>query len=484
MNETVTTSLPNFAIALPEIFVLAMGALTLLAEIMLGKKYRNLSYLLVQVTLIVATILSYAQVGEFSTVSFSGLFVSDDIANILKIFIYISAFGAFYYSHQYLEDKEIPQSEYYILGLFSTLGMMVLVSAHSLLTIYLGLETLSFPIYAMIALRRHSEHAIEASLKYFVMGAIASGILLYGMSMIYGATGSLDLSTIASTVASIQSTQHLMLSFALMFIIVGIGFKLASVPFHMWAPDVYTGAPSAATMFLSTAPKLAAMGMAFRLLLVALPSIATQWQPILIALALLSTVVGNLVAIAQKNIKRMLAYSAISQVGYALFGLLAGTQAGYAAALFYMAVYALMALAGFGLIVMMSKAGFEAEHIEDFKGLNTRNPWLAFMMMIVMFSMAGVPPTVGFFAKLLVLKALIDVNLAWVALVGVLFAVVGAYYYIRIIKVMYFDSPKINEPIVISADLRLVFSLNALSLLVLGLFPGGLIQACMNAFTG
>ncbi|AHE68244.1 proton-translocating NADH-quinone oxidoreductase, chain N [Legionella oakridgensis ATCC 33761 = DSM 21215] len=376
----------------------------------------------------------------------------------------------------------MPSGDYYVLGLFSTVGMMVLVSAHSLLTVYLGLELLSLPLYAMTAIRRTNSDASEAAMKYFVMGAIASGMLLYGISLVYGATGKIDLHEVANAIAANWQQQSGLLSFALVFLVVGIGFKLAAMPFHMWAPDVYQGAPSSVTLFISSAPKIAAVGMALRILVFGLADIAPQWQHLILIMALLSTGAGNLLAIAQNNIKRLFAYSAISHMGYSLFGILAANADGYAASLYYVLVYALMSAAAFGLIVLLSREGVEIEQVDDLKGLNKRNPWIAFMMMIILFSMAGVPPAVGFFAKLLVLKALVDVQLTWVAVLGLVFAVIGAFYYLRVVKVMYFDEAVDSIPVQISGFAKVVFSANCLSLLYFGIFPGALIAACVNAF--
>jgi NADH-quinone oxidoreductase subunit N len=361
--------------------------------------------------------------------------------------------------------------------------MMILVSAHSLLTVYLGLELMSLPLYAMTTIRRTDSDASEAAIKYFVMGAIASGMLLYGMSLIYGATGKLDLLEIASAISMNWQREHTMFTFAMVFVLAGVGFKLAAVPFHMWAPDVYQGAPSSVTLLISTAPKIAAIGMALRILTIGLVDITAQWQQIVLVLALLSTGFGNLLAVIQTKIKRLLAYSAISHIGYALFGILAASSAGYAASLYYILVYALMSAAGFGLVVLLSNQGVEIDDIEDLKGLNRRNPWIAFMMLLVMFSMAGVPPTVGFFTKLLVLKALVDAQMVWLAVVGLLFTVIGAYYYLRIVKIMYFDQPVKDTKLEISKVGGILYSINCLSLLYLGIFPGALISACINAFT-
>jgi NADH-quinone oxidoreductase subunit N len=475
--------IPNMMVALPEMVILTTTCIALLAELFLSKNHPRLVYYMVCAGLVVAAVLNYSFIGDYKLVAYHGLFVSDDLANIMKVFIDISVLIAFIYSRYYVEERNIPQGEYYILGLLSTMGMMVLVSAHSLLTIYLGLELLSLPIYAMTAIRRTDAKSSEAAMKYFVMGAIASGMLLYGMSIIYGATGQLDISMIANKISTIWPKQSLMIGFALVFIVVGVGFKMAAVPFHMWAPDVYEGAPTSVTLFISSAPKIAAIGMTMRLLVFAMPDVISQWQQLLIVMALLSTALGNLLAIAQTNIKRMLAYSAISHIGYTLFGLIAGTAQGYSAALFYILIYSLMSVAAFGIVVLMSRASLEVENIDDFKGMNQRNPLLAFLMLIVMLSMAGVPPTVGFFTKLLVLKALVDVNLTNIAVFGLLFAVVGAFYYIRIIKIMYFDSPCDTSEIVLDKGLTFIFSLNALALLYLGLFPSGLIQACISAFS-
>lgn len=476
--------LPNIMLALPEMILLVTACVALLAELFCGHCYRNAAYRIGKLGLAFAAVASFMQIGEFRTVAFHGLFVSDDIANIMKVFILISVIMAFTYSRHYIDDRKMPAGDYYVLGLFSTLGMLVLVSAHSLLTIYLGLELLSLPVYAMVAIRRTDSDASEAAMKYFVMGAIASGMLLYGMSMLYGATGQLDLAMISTKISAMWPQQSMMIGFALVFLVAGIGFKLAAMPFHMWAPDVYAGAPSSVTLFISSAPKIAAVGMAMRILIMALPDVISQWQQLLIIMAILSTAFGNLLAVAQTNFKRMLAYSGISHIGYTLFGLIAGTAQGYSAALFYIVIYSLMSVAAFGLIVLLSKSGIEAENIDDFKGLNQRNPWLAFMMLVVMFSMAGVPPMVGFFTKVMVLKALVDVHLTWLAILGLLFAVIGAYYYIRVIKVMYFEKAEEGVgSLQIDKGLNVVFSLNALALLYFGLFPSGLLQVCLNAFS-
>ena len=477
-----TELLDNVHLAIPEMIVLATACIALLADLFLRHRCKSIAFICATSGLILAGIASFLFLGQFSLVIFHGLFISDDTAQLMKLFICISVFLSFFYARHYIEERQMPTGDYYILGLFSTLGMMVLVSAHSLLTIYLGLELMSLPLYAMTAIRRTNSDASEAAMKYFVMGAIASGMMLYGISLLYGATGQLDLLDVAHAIALNWKDQSGLLSFAIVFILSGVGFKLAAVPFHMWVPDVYQGAPTSVTLFIGTAPKIAAVGMALRILALGLPDLASQWQQLVLIMALLSAGAGNLLAIVQNNIKRLFAYSAISHMGYALFGILAATASGYAAALYYVLVYSIMSAAAFGLIVLLSRSGVEVESVDDLKGLNKRNPWLAFMMMIVMLSMAGIPPTVGFFTKLLVLKALVDVQMTWVAILGLIFAVIGAFYYLRIIKIMYFDEAVDASCARLSKTAKLVFSVNCLSLLYLGIFPSALITACINAF--
>jgi len=407
---------------------------------------------------------------------FFGTFISDPMGAVLKVFIYLVTGLAFLYSRHYLRERDLFQGEYYVLGLFGMLGMMVMVSAHSLLTVYLGLELLSLSLYAMVAFNRDSYPCSEAAMKYFVLGALASGMLLYGMSILYGLTGTLDIGLIADTLGKQESTVPLV--FATVFIVVGIAFKLGAVPFHMWVPDVYQGAPTPVTLFIGSAPKIAAFAMIMRLLAESVGALHAEWQGMLVVLAVLSLGLGNVVAIAQTNLKRMLAYSTISHVGFLLLGILAGTPEGYSAAMFYVITYALMAAGAFGMIILLSRAGFEADEIDDFKGLNQRNPWFALVMLILMFSMAGVPPTVGFYAKLSVLQAVIDIDMVWLAGVAVFFSVIGAFYYIRLIKVMYFDDAEDDQPLAQDFDLRFALSANGLIILFLGLFPGGLMALC------
>ena len=470
----------NLVLVAPEIFVLSMACVVLVVDLFLKDAQRNISYWLAQFTLLAALIMTFGLQSEGRILALNGLFVADILADILKLFIYGVVAAVFVYSRQYLIDRSLFKGEYYVLGLFAVLGMMVMVSAHNFITIYLGLELLSLSLYAMVAFNRDSAQASEAAMKYFVLGAIASGMLLYGMSILYGLSGSLNIDQVSDYLMQ-NPEQNVVKVFALSFIIVGLAFKLGAVPFHMWIPDVYHGAPTSVTLFVGTAPKIAAFAMVMRLLVEGMGSLHTDWQQMLVFLVLLSIAIGNVIAIAQTNIKRMLAYSTISHVGFILLGILAGTQKGYASAMFYTLVYAVMAAGAFGMILLLSRQGFEADNLDDFKGLNDRSPWFAFMMLLLMFSMAGIPPTVGFYAKLSVLQAVITVDMVWLAVYAVLFTLVGAFYYLRIIKLMYFDSPQDQAPISRQWDTSLVISTNGLLMLLLGIFPGGLMAWCVSA---
>jgi len=467
----------DFTPLVPEIFVLTMACIILVVEAFIGQQQRHISYVLSQLTLLAAAILCWNMLDVESVVVLGGTFVHDPMAALLKTSIFLVTAGGFVYARSFQTSNGGLRGEYYVLGLFAVLGMMVMTSAHSLLTIYLGLELLSLSLYAMVAFDRDSSPASEAAMKYFVLGALASGMLLYGMSMLYGATGSLDLAEIA-TALSAPGESSMVLIFGLCFIVVGLAFKFGAVPFHMWVPDVYDGAPTAVTLFIGSAPKIAAFAMAMRLLVESLGSLSVDWQAMLIILSVLSLALGNVIAIAQTSMKRMLAYSTISHVGFLLLGILANTPEGYSAAMFYAITYALMAIGGFGMIILLSHAGFEADKLDDFKGLNDRSPWFAFMMLILMFSMAGVPPTVGFYAKLSVLQAVIHVDMVWLALVAVGFSIIGAFYYIRVVKLMYFDKSETEAPLAVSTDMQIAVSLNGLLVLALGLFPGGLLALC------
>ncbi len=480
LENTPIFTIPNFLPAAPEIFVLSMACFILVLDLFLSDRTRIITYGLTQLTLIGAAFLTVILHTAEPVVTFNGTFISDAMAELLKLFIYLVSFVVFLYSRDYLRSRQLYKGEYFVLGLFGVLGMMVMVSAYSLLTIYLGLELLSLSLYTMVAFQRDSVVASEAAMKYFVLGALASGLLLYGMSLLYGVTGSLNIAQISEIIAD-KPAGNIVLIFGLVFVLIGMVFKLGSAPFHMWIPDVYHGAPTSVTLFIAAAPKVAAFAMLMRLLVGGLGDLQSEWQSMLAILAILSMAVGNIIAIAQSNIKRMLAYSTIAHVGFLLLGILSGTPLGYSAALFYIIVYALMGMGGFGMIILLSRAGFEADKLDDFKGLNERSPWFALMMLILMFSMAGVPPTLGFYAKLSVLQAVVDVNLTWLAAAAVLFSVIGAFYYLRIIKLMYFDKPEDNNPLNVSFDMRITMSLNGLAVLVLGIFPGGLLALCASA---
>lgn len=473
-------AIPNYNVAIPEMFLLGMACIILLVDLFLTERTRSVTYLLSQSALLGAAVLTLTTFSETSQLAFSDTFVRDAKGDVLKAFIYLSTFMVFLYARSYLQARNLFKGEFYVLGLFAVLGMMVMVSAHSLLTVYLGLELLSLALYAMVALQRDSIFASEAAMKYFILGALASGMLLYGMSMLYGATGSLDLAEISRSITTNQMS--LVTVFALVFIVVGVAFKLGAVPFHMWVPDVYQGAPTAVTLFISSAPKIAAFAMMIRLLVDGLSGLQSHWQDMLIILSILSLAVGNLFAIAQTNIKRMLAYSTISHMGFLMLGVLTGSSEGYAAAMFYTISYTLMSLAAFGMVVLLSRNGFEAERIDDFKGLNERSSWFALIMMFVMFSMAGVPVFLGFWAKLFVLNELVQAGMTWLAVLAVIFSVIGVFYYLRIIKLMYFDKAEDKSPIEQNLDLRFALSLNGVGILVMGFLPGSLMALCISVF--
>lgn len=477
----------NIAVALPEIFLLVMACLILVIDAFLPQEKRNITYLLTQCSLVVAFILLLRNLTETRVLAFNDLFVQDAMADALKLFIVIISFGVFVYSREYLLARKIFKGEFYVLGLFSIVGMMLLISGNNLLMLYLGLELMSLCLYALVAFNREDGNASEAAMKYFVLGAIASGMLLYGMSILYGLSGSLQLSEIAAAVlqaSEADSAQNIGMLFALAFIVVALAFKLGAVPFHMWVPDVYHGSPTAVTALIGTAPKLAGFAMIMRLLVESLGALQADWQQMIIVLAILSLAVGNIVAIAQSNIKRMLAYSTISHVGFILLGILAGTAEGYSSAMFYTISYAIMSLGGFGIIMLMARQGFEADNITDLTGLNQRSPWFAFIMMVLMLSMAGVPPTVGFWAKLAVLSAVVDVDLIWMAVIAVFFSIIGIFYYLRVIKVMYFDDAVDTRPLECGRDMQITLSTNGLVILALGIYPAALMSLCVSVFSG
>jgi len=470
--------LPQFLPAVPEIFLLGMVCFILLVDVFLSDKHRLVTHWLSVASVAGTAWLTVAVAQQGGLLTFSDMFVNDVMGNVLKLCTYLTVAVVFIYSRDYLRDRGLFKGEFYVLGLTGLLGMMVMISAHSMLTVYLGLELLSLSQYAMVALDRDSPVASEAAMKYFVLGAIASGTLLYGMSLLYGATGTLDLARIGVRIAEAPAV-NIGTVFALGFVIVGLCFKLGAVPFHMWLPDVYEGSPTPVTLYVGTAPKIAAFALFMRLLVAGLGGLHEDWQIMLIVISLLSLAIGSIVAIAQTNLKRMLAYSTIGHVGFILLGILAGNAAGYQAAMFYTLTYVLTAMAGFGLIMLLARRGFESDRLDDFKGLNERSPWFAAMMLVVMFGMAGVPPFVGFFAKLYVLRAVIDAGLTWLAAAAVFFSIISAFYYIRLVKLMYFDrAPADARPVRAEFDMRFLLSGNGLAILLLGLLPGPLMALC------
>jgi NADH-quinone oxidoreductase subunit N len=475
---------PNLMPALPELVLLGMACLVLVVDLFLPQQKRGFTLLLALAALVLTAVALWQVAPVEIVVSFNGSFVLDRLAVMLKLGLLLILFLVFVYSREFLREFGMYKGEYYALGLFATLGMMIMISAYNFLLLYLGLELLALSLYAMIAFKRDSSIAAEAAMKYFVLGAMASGLLLYGMSLFYGATGTLDLSRLSDILQVQASSSPILLSFALTFIIVGLAFKLGAVPFHMWLPDVYHGAPTSVTLFLGTAPKIAGFAMAIRLLVDGASPLQPEWSQMFVVLAVASLAIGNIVAIAQTNFKRMLAYSTISHVGFIMMGLLAGGSTGYAAAMFYTLTYALTAAVAFGVLMLLSRDGREASDLADLRGLNDRHPWYAALLAIALFSMAGVPPTVGFYAKLVVVNAVIQVDLLWLAVVAVLFSVAGLFYYLRAVKVMYFDKPEEDRLFRVqdALDSRLLLSANGLSLLLLGLFPSTLMAWCLTAF--
>ena len=470
-------AVPDLLPASAEIFLLGMTCVVLLVDVWLAERYRRFTYQLSQASLAGAALLVLATFPEARITTFGGAFVADQMAAVLKTFLLVVSGFGFFYSRIHLEPRGSMRGEYFVLGLFAVLGMMVLVSAGGFLTLYLGLELLSLSLYAMVALDRDSRLGCEVAMKYFVLGALASGMLLYGISMIYGSTGRLDFTEIAAALAA-PGAMRLTMVLGLVFVVVGVAFKLGAVPFHMWVPDVYEGAPTPVTLFIATAPKIAAFGMLMRALVDGLGALSADWSQMLAVLAVLSMAAGNVIAIAQTNIKRMLAYSAIAHVGFIFVGMASGTPAGYAASMFYVLTYALMALGGFAMVIWLGRAGMEADRLDDFKGLNDRNPWFAFMMLILMLSMAGAPPFVGFWAKWSVLREVIAAGMTWLAVVAVLFSVIGLFYYLRVVRLMYFEAPRDAAPVTALTDMKVVVSANALAILALGIYPGALLNLC------
>ncbi|MES2580628.1 MAG: NADH-quinone oxidoreductase subunit NuoN [Pseudomonadota bacterium] len=463
--------------ALPELTVLFMAMFILLLDLFIKPRNRIVIYGLAQFTLLAAAYFTVVTYNPSVGYAFSNMFVDDPLADILKLMTFLGTSMMLVYTRQYMQQRGMFRGEYYAMVLFALLGMMIMISGQSLLTIYMGLELLSLCLYSLVAFDRDNARATEAAMKYFVLGALASGMLLYGMSMIYGMTGSLNVTEISSALLE-MNTKNPVLILGLVFIVAGLAFKFGAVPFQMWVPDVYQGAPTSITMLIGSVPKFAAFAITIRLLAQGLQPLAIDWQDMLLIMAVLSIAIGNLTAIAQTNLKRMLAYSTISHVGFLLFGLMSANLNGFASSMFYITAYVLMTLAGFGMILLLSRQGFEAENLDDLKGLNQRSPWAAFLMLITMFSMAGVPPTLGFYAKFTVLQAALQAGFLWAVVFAVVMAAIGAFYYLRIVKLMYFDAPKDNTPISAPVDMQLVLSINAVALLLLGIMPQTLMQIC------
>ena len=480
--------------ALPEALLLFGACVLMLVDVNLADGRRRISFWIAQLTLLLcalATLYVLFESGGTKRFLFGGLFVSDVFSHVVKLAFYLATSLALVYSRQYLADRGLLKGEFLTLLLFSLLGMMLMASASSFLTAYLGLELMSLCLYALVALNRDSAASTEAAMKYFVLGALSSGLLLYGMSMIYGATGSLGLPEVARSVAMLagNNADRPFLVFGLVFVVAGIAFKVGVAPFHMWIPDVYQGAPTPVTLVIGAAPKLAAFALAIRLLVNGLLPLAPDWQQMLAVMAIVSMAIGNITAIAQSNLKRMLAYSTIAHMGYMLLGLMSGVVGGntlsaaeaYGSALFYSIVYILMSLGSFGMLLFLSRAGFDCENLDDLRGLSRRSPWYAFVMMILMLSLAGLPPTAGFYAKLAVFSAAVSAGYVGLAVAAVLLSLVGAFYYLRIVKLMYFDEPKDVVVVSGSLDMKVLLSANGVALLLLGVLPQWLMGVCLLA---
>ena len=480
---------PDLLPAAPELFLAFMALVILLVDLTVKDRRRTLTFALAQLTLLGAAAIQLFTSSGDVVYTFSNMFVDDLMADLLKLFLYMTVIVVLFYSRAYVLDRDaMNKGEYYVLALFATLGMMVMISANSFVTVYLGLELLSLSLYAMVAMNRESVVSTEAAMKYFVLGALASGLLLYGMSMIYGATGTLEITGIAERLYG-GGVNKGVLAFGLVFLVCGLAFKLGVVPFHMWIPDVYHGAPTSVTLFIGSAPKLAAFAIVMRLLVNGMLTMAQDWQAMLLILSVLSMGIGNLAAIAQTNLKRMLAYSAISHMGFMLLGIITGIVGGdaryalnaYSSAMFYVLAYVVMTTGTFGMILLMARAGFEAENLDDYKGLNKRSPWFAGVMLMMMFSMAGIPFFVGFFVKFAVLQAVVAAGYIWLAVVAVFFSLIGAFYYLRVVKLMYFDPPADTSPLTAGMDMRILISANGLAVALLGIFPQMLMSLCAYA---
>jgi len=476
--------LSQYLIALPDIFLLLAICFVTVVDVCLAKPYQRVTFWLVQVTLLLAIMLTLPQFGEYKTAltTFGGSYIVDKLSVLTKLFVYAFSMLAFVYAREYIEKREIAVGDYYLLGLLAVFGMSVMASSNTFLIAYLGLEVLALPLYAMTAMYKGSKLASEAAMKYFALGALASGMLLYGISMLYGATGSLEFNAVYHALAQQYDIVAIV---GLIFVLAGLLFKFGAAPFHMWVPDVYQGAPTPVTLFIASAPKVATFSISLRILMHAVPALHVSWEHMLIGIALVSMLGGNLLAIAQTNLKRMLAYSSIAHIGYTLLGIIAGfySNLGFSAAMFYIFTYALVVSGAFAIITVLSKGQMEFDKLEDYRGLNARNPWVAFMMLLLLFSMAGVPPTVGFFAKLGLLEALVEAHQTWLAVAALVFALVGAYYYLRVVMLMYFEEPVAGstDRIEINRGMLVTVSINGTAALLLGLFPSFFIDMCRLA---
>jgi NADH-quinone oxidoreductase subunit N len=478
---------------LPDAIVMAAIVVAWLIDTFVGPNSRRTTYFIAIVSSVVAGIWFAVEAfapGAGPQYFFSRMYVVDPFASVMKAVVSLGYAVTIIYSRKYLEDRGLYEGNFFLLGMFSLLGQLIMISGNNFLTLYLGLELMSLSLYAVIALRREASQSNEAAMKYYVLGALASGFLLYGISMLYGATGSLELNEVLKAVAS-GRINDVVLLFGVIFIVAGVAFKMGAVPFHMWVPDVYQGAPTAMTLIVGGGPKAAAFAWGLRFLVMGLLPLAVDWQEMLVILAALSLIVGNITGIVQRNVKRLLAYSAITNMGFVLLGLLAGVVDGktgsaasaYGSAMFYSIVYLMTTLGSFGVVMLLARREFEAETLDDFKGLNQRSPVFAFVMMVMMFSLAGIPPTVGFYAKLAVLEATMNAGLTWLAVLAVITSLFGAFYYLRIVKLMYFDDPVDMTPIAGDATKRTLLALNGVAVLVLGIVPGPLMSICLNAIS-
>ncbi len=482
----------NWPAVYPQIVLLTMACVVAMVDLWVTHPRRLPTYLLTQASLAVVAVLQLCAFNAGDTnYAMQRMVVADPMGHLLGFFATVAVMISLVYARPYAAERDMLKGELFTLSMFSLLGIAVMLSANNFLVIYLGLELMSLSLYALVAMRRDHADSTEAAMKYFVLGALASGFLLYGLSMLYGATGSLDIPEVFKAIGTGQINKQVLV-LGTVFVVAGLGFKLGAVPFHMWVPDVYQGAPTAITLLIGGAPKLAAFAITVRLLVEGMLGLAVDWQQMLVVLSIGSMLLGNIVAIAQTNLKRMLAYSSIAQMVFMLLGLCSGVvsnntvSAGnsYASSMFYIVTYVLTTLGTFGMIMLLSRQGFEAENIDDLKGLARRSPWFALVMTIFMLSLAGLPPTVGFYAKLSVLQSLISTNVAgylWLAIFAVVLSLVGAFYYLRVIKVMYFDAPADTNAIVSTGDVRLVMSLNGIAVLAFGILPGGLMALCVQA---